>query len=108
MDLLDPGFFMLILGLVLEEHITVLHLGPPCSTFSMAFNRFESLRIRSDECPEGIHGLSKENQLKVHTGNRLAELPVTLTRAQLRVHRYFQFEQPASSIMLNCRPWSSS
>ena len=40
MDLLNPAFFLLVLGLVLEGHIVLLHLGPPCSSFSMAFNRF--------------------------------------------------------------------
>ena len=39
-NLLDPGFFMVVLGLILEGWVAVLHLGPPCSSFSMAFNRF--------------------------------------------------------------------
>ena len=91
---------MMILGLILEGHITVLHLGPPCSSFSMAFNRFLAQRIRSWEHPEGLPDLRPDQQLKVDLGNQMAELSVTLARAQMRVKRFFQFEQPASSLML--------
>ena len=38
-NLLDPGFFMVVLGLILEGWVSVLHLGPPSSSFSVAFNR---------------------------------------------------------------------
>ena len=41
-NLLDPGVFMVVLGLILEGWVSVLHLGPPCASFSMAFNRFQS------------------------------------------------------------------
>ena len=33
-NLLDTGFFMVVLGLILEGWVAVLHLGPPCSSFS--------------------------------------------------------------------------
>ena len=72
-NLLDPGFFTMILGLILEGHIAVLHLGPPCSSFSMAFNRFPSQRIRSAEYPQGLPGLNHVQQEKVDLGNTLAE-----------------------------------
>ena len=99
-DLLNPAFVMLVLGLILEGHITVLHLGPPCSSFSMAVNRFLSQRIRSRENPEGLGGLRPDQQEKVIVGNHLAEISITLARAQMRVRRFFQLEQPASSLML--------
>ena len=47
-NLLDPGFFMVVLGLILEGWVSVLHLG---SSFSVAFNRRASKRISADERP---------------------------------------------------------
>ena len=58
-NLLDPGFFMVVLGLILEGWVSVLHLGPPSSSFSMAFNRRASKRIRADERPAGWDNLSE-------------------------------------------------
>ena len=78
----------------------MLHVGPPCSSFSMAVNRFLSQRIRSRENPEGLGGLRPDQQEKVIVGNHLAEISITLARAQMRVRRFFQLEQPASSLML--------
>ena len=44
-NLLDPGFFV-VLGLILDGWVSVLHLGPPSSSFSMAFNRRASKRSK--------------------------------------------------------------
>ena len=44
---LEAGFICVIIGLILERRIRYLHLGPPCSSFSMAVNRFPTYRMRS-------------------------------------------------------------
>ena len=96
-NLMDPGFFMAVLGLILEGWVSVLHLGPPSSSFSMAINRRASKRIRADERPAGRDNLSD----KVRIGNVLAQVAVTLTKAQMKGVRWFRLEQRASSLMLH-------
>ena len=39
-DLLNFVFLAIVLGLISERLIRVLHLGPPCVSFSMACNQF--------------------------------------------------------------------
>ena len=46
-DLLNPMFMAIVPGLVLEGRFAVIHLGPPCSSFSMAVNRLKSYAMRS-------------------------------------------------------------
>ena len=99
-NLMDPGFFMVVLGLIFESWVSVLHLGPPSLSFSMAINRLASKRIRTDERPAGRDNLSD----KVRIGNELAQVAVTLAKAQMKVERWFQLEQRASSLMLHL-PW---
>lgn len=40
LNVLNPMFLAVLVGLVLEGRVGVLHLAPPCSSFSMAVNRF--------------------------------------------------------------------
>ena len=40
-DLVNPLFLSVVLGLIFERLVRLLHLGPPCSSFSMAVNRFK-------------------------------------------------------------------
>ena len=100
-NLLDPGFFMVVLGLILEGWVSVLHLGPPSSSFSVAFNRRASKRISADERPAARDNLSEAQEAKVRLGNELAQVAVTLAKAQMKAERWFQLEQPASSLMLH-------
>ena len=72
-----PYVFSAVLGLVLEGHISVLHIGPPCSSFSQAFNRFKAQQVRNSEYPMGLPNLNAAQQNKVDIGNRLAEVTVT-------------------------------
>ena len=46
-DFLNLLFLSVVLGLIFERLVRVLHLGPPCSSFSMAVNRFKSYAMRS-------------------------------------------------------------
>ena len=52
-DLLNPLFLGLCLGLIFERRIRLLHVGPPCSSFSMACNGCVSTMMRSVQFPEG-------------------------------------------------------
>ena len=58
-DLLNPMFMAIVVGLILERKIRLLHLGPPCSSFSMACNRFIATALRSAEFVYGLPGLSR-------------------------------------------------
>ena len=92
---------MVVLGLILEGWVSVLHLGPPSSSFASTVNRRASKRIRADERPAGRDNLSEVQEAKVRIGNELAKVAVTLAKAQIKTERWFQLEQPASSLMLH-------
>lgn len=64
-----------------------LHLGVPCCSFSMAFNRFRSLAVRPYEYHAGFEKLPLDKTSLVAIGNAVKML--------------FGWEQPASSI----QPW---
>lgn len=53
-DLLHPLFLSVALCLIFERCVRVLHLGPPCSSFSMACNRFKRYAMRSAMKPDGL------------------------------------------------------
>ena len=103
-DVFHPEFLLLILGIIFEGRIGLLHLGTPCSTFSMAFNRFPSLAIRSAQYPGGLPGLLQSKQLLVDTGNALAKISVKLASAQNSVGNGFVWEQPETSLQLVYEP----
>ena len=46
-DLLNPLFLGICLGLIFERRIRMLHVGPPCSSFSMACNGCVATMMRS-------------------------------------------------------------
>ena len=57
LPLTNPLFMTIVLGLIAERCIRVLHLGPPCSSFSMACNRFKMYAMRSREEPQGFQNI---------------------------------------------------
>ena len=73
-DDLNPLFFAVMLGLIFERLIRVLHLGPPCSSFSMAVNRFKTYAMRDAAHPGGFDVLPPHRRDKVRLGNALAEI----------------------------------
>ena len=96
-NLMYPGFFMVVLDLVLEGWVSVLHLGPPSLSFSTAINRRASKRIRANERLADRENLSG----MVRIGNELAQVTVTLAKALMIVERWFQLVQWVSSLMLH-------
>ena len=98
-DLLNPFFLTVVLGLIFERCVKVLHLGPPCSSFSMACNRFKKYAMRSAREPNGFANLPHHRAEKVRLGNALAEVAVRLAEAQEKAGNFWTLEQPASSLM---------
>ena len=98
-DLLNPAFIAVVIGLILEGSFLLVHLGPPCSSFSIAVNRFPSYRMRDALHPAGLPNLPRHRQEKVDLGNALAECAARLAKAQTAAKGYWQLEQPDSSIM---------
>ena len=98
-DLLNPMFLAVLIGLLLEGRVALLHLAPPCASFSMAVNRHRRHAMRSWEYPGGLPDLRQHQELKVRMGNDLADVSIRLIKAQVAGHGSWQLEQPASSLM---------
>ena len=88
-----------LIGLILERRFKLINFGPPCSSFSMACNRFVKFAMRSKLLPGGLPGLLPHQQEKVNLGNALASVTVYLIEAQCRAGGLWTLEQPSSSIM---------
>ncbi len=100
MDILNPMFMYLVLGLILEHRFWFVWLAPPCSSFSWACNRFLSTCMRSISFPNGLPTLSTASQEKVTMGNALRDAATTLARTQHSVGETHAAEQPGTSLML--------
>ena len=98
-DLLDPMFIGIVVGLLLEGRCRWLHLGPPCSSFSMACNRCFRTMMRNKLHPCGLPDLKPVPAQKVKFGNAMADVSVHLAGAQLRVLNQWTWEQPKTSLM---------
>ena len=53
-NVLNPVFFAVLIGLILEGRVALLHVGPPCSSLSWAVNRWPRYAMRSVYRPEGV------------------------------------------------------
>ena len=80
--MLNPFFMAVVIGILLEGRVLLLHMGPPCSSFSMAVNRFVTYAMRSYEYPLGLPGLLPYQQEKVDLGNAFADCCERLAAAQ--------------------------
>ena len=78
LDVLNPEFRAVCIGLIFENRIRLLHLGPPCSSFSMACNRFFHCRLRSRTQRAGLANLRPLQKVKVSEGNGLADVATEL------------------------------
>lgn len=96
-DVLNPVFFSMMPGLIFERLIRVLHLGPPCSSFSMAVNNFKTYAMRRASHPGVFDDSPPHRKEKVRLGNALAEISKRLVEAQERAGNYWTLEQPATS-----------
>ena len=102
-DMMNPLFMAVLIGLILEGRFALIHVGPPCSSFSWAVNRFKHCAMRSWKYPQGFPNLPPHRKLKVELGNALAYAALSICRAQERAGHVWQWEQPHPSLMLALR-----
>ncbi len=86
--------------LLIEGRVAVLHLWPPCSSFSWTVKRFWSHLLRSHELPEGLPNLSADKAHKVRMGNELLDVAITLFQVQHHAGGDGQLEQPTTLLTL--------
>ena len=75
-NLLNPGFFMVVLGLILEGWVSVFRARP---------SRWPSIGVRpsaADKRPAGWDNLSEVQEAKVSLGKELAQVAVTSAKAR--------------------------
>ena len=98
-NLLSPGFIALVIALIWEGMIAVLWLGPPCSSFSMAVNRFWSHAMRDKCSPGGFNWLKGIKLEKVLLGNALATIACRLFNIAVMAGSRVVLKQPTTSLM---------
>ena len=99
---------MIVVGLIKEKRFFLIHFAPPCSSFSIALNSDPRSAVRSSEFPEGLPNFVPYKQEKVHLGNALADITVTLAMAQHEAENLAQVEQPWRSLMSVYKIWPNS
>ncbi|CAE7404520.1 unnamed protein product, partial [Symbiodinium sp. CCMP2456] len=100
LDLLDAEFFAWLLLLCRMGAICFLHLGTPCSTFSIARDRPHGpMPLRSKELPLGLNVLDKAQQLKLFETNELVCRSISLFEAVVLAGGDASLENPLSSIL---------
>lgn len=73
-SLMDSAFVCLAVGLVLEGRFRLVRVGPPCSSFSMAVNRFKMHAMRPWAIPDGFDKLTPVQLDKVKLGRARARV----------------------------------
>lgn len=99
LDLFNQFFFAVVLGLIFGRRVRLLHLGPPCSSFSMACNRFPKYAMRRASEPSEFANLPPHRLEKVRLGTAIAEVSVKLEEAQEKALNFWMLKQPATSLM---------
>ena len=77
-NLLNQLFLAIVVGIITEGRVLLLHLGPPCSSFSCALNNALASAVRSIRFLAGLEDLPPYKQGKVRLGNALADVMVTV------------------------------
>ena len=106
-NLFNPGFFALIFALIWEGLVALPWLGPPCSSFSMAVNRFRSHAMRSQAFPDGFAWLTGIKRDKVALGNALAKIACRLFAIADLVGTRAVLEQPLTCLMWWCQAYQN-
>ena len=69
-NLIDPQTLRIVMAVIRGGYVTLVHLGPPCTTFSYAVTPPR----RSEEFPKGIPGLAPEVQAVLDEGFSLLQI----------------------------------
>ena len=73
----------------------VVHVAPPCSTFSRARDRSAATRCRSWSAPEGLNELSATTIQKVREGNEITDNTLATVKLLIELGAAITWEQPA-------------
>ena len=95
-DLLRTGFLERLVGLIQSGYFFMVHLAPPCSTWSRA--RRPPLRARGDRI-YGLPDLNRAQRRRAEEGNSLARAAVRLVRSCIEAKVGFSIENPCSSML---------
>ena len=88
-------FLHTILLLIFEGYIVCVHLGTPCHSCTLA----RSPAMRSLDCPQGVSGLSVQDQWLLDNGNALIDASCQIMEALWSVGGYFSCENPWPGFM---------
>ena len=80
-----------------------IHMGPPCSTFSMA----RLPRLRTTRFPWEVPGLKPDKKLLVRAGTLMCLVALEIAALCLKHNVAFTWENPHSSMMWNFPPVSA-
>ena len=92
-DLADPMFFRMVHAVLASGRVELLHLGPPCASFSVAVSPPQ----RSPSEPYGLCTLSDKARAKVEAGTHLMLAAIELLTVQISVGNRGSLEQPERS-----------
>ena len=78
---------------ILASHLTdLLHIAPPCPSFSDILNMSVATRVRTTEHPAGIPGLMGVQAEKVRLGNALVDTAAVFVGVQHKAEILHQLE----------------
>ena len=97
-DVFHPEFLGLLLGILFERRVRILHLGTPCSSISMAFNRLPSHTIRDAARPEGFPNLAKKQREMIEAGNMLVYVGMALLKEQQKLDMTWAWELSPAAV----------
>ena len=92
-DLADPMFFRMVHAVLASGRVELLHLGPPCASFSVAVSPPQ----RSPSEPYGLCTLSDKARAKVEAGTHLILAAIELLTVQISVGNRGSLGQPERS-----------
>jgi len=92
-DLADPMFFRMVHAVLASGRVELLHLGPPCASFSVAVSPPQ----RSPSEPYGLCTLSDKARAKVEAGTHLILAAIELLTVQISVGNRGSLDQPERS-----------
>ena len=100
-DLMKTSLQRKIISSIECGEIDFVHLGPPCSSFSVA----RTPPVRNRQFPYGVPVLSEKDREKLRVGNALALFSLRVMKTCLKLEVPCSLEQPATSWMLRLPPF---
>ena len=91
-NLLDAGFLAAVVGLIWDGRVGMLWLGPQCSSFSVAVNRFFAHMMRNIEFLDGLPAFPPHTRQKVKMWNVLVMVAFRLCEIAHNAKVIFVFQ----------------